>query len=81
MFLPLMARIAVRIFYRLENLPEKRGLQLQAEPVIFTLYASSFVVRIRLMPAMKKIRPSMPKMTSDLISRSAPDLLTNITAA
>jgi hypothetical protein len=44
-------------------------------------YASSFVVRIRLMPAMKKIKPSMPNMTSDLISRVPPALFTNIIAA
>ena len=44
-------------------------------------YDSSFVVRIRPIPAMKKIIPIIPNMRSDLISRVPPEVLTNTIAA
>jgi hypothetical protein len=59
----------------------KMALRGLAFPSQITFYASSFVVRIRLMPAMKNIRPSTPKMTRDLISWVPPEFFKYSTAA
>jgi hypothetical protein len=49
--------------------------------VSFTHQDSSFVVRIRLIPAKKKMIPMIPNMINDFTSRVPPDVLTNNTAA
>jgi len=59
----------------------KNQFEAELTSILFKFYDSSFVVRTKLMPAMKNIKPSIPYMASALISFAPSVPFTNNTAA